>query len=382
MTLHPHSKLPGQEASIFSKMSQMASETGAINLSQGFPDFGVAPELIGLMQRALEQNHNQYAPMAGIPALREAVAGMTTSLYGAVYDPDTEITITAGATEALYAAIACTVFPGDEVIIFKPAYDSYEPAVKAQGGVPVLLQLQGPDFRVDWEAFAGALSQRTRMVILNTPHNPTGTILTKDDLQTLDSLLRPTEVVVLSDEVYQHLVFDGETHQSVSRFPGLRERSFVCASFGKTFHITGWKMGYCLAPEALMREFRKLHELLVFSVNHPAQHALAAYMENASHYECLGGFFQEKRDLFLAALGGSRFRFTPAKGTYFQLLDYSAISSEGDLAFSEYLAREIGVASIPISVFNLDRADHRQLRFCFAKTRDTLLRAAEILSRL
>ncbi|MCO5724285.1 methionine aminotransferase [Robiginitalea sp. 2V75] len=363
-------------------MSQMASDTGAINLSQGFPDFGVAPELIRLMQEALEQNHNQYAPMAGIPALREAVAKMTSSLYGAEYDPDKEITITAGATEALYAAIACSVFPGDEVIIFKPAYDSYEPAVRAQGGVPVLLQLQGPDFRIDWEAFASALSTKTRMVILNSPHNPTGTVLTRDDLQALDTLLRPTDVLVLSDEVYQHLVFDGDTHQSVCRFPGLRERSFVCASFGKTFHITGWKMGYCLAPAALMREFRKLHELLIFSVNHPAQHALAAYMENASHYETLGGFFQKKRDLFLSALEGSRFRFTPAKGTYFQLLDYSAISSEGDLAFSEYLAREVGVASIPISVFNLNREDHRQLRFCFAKTRDTLLRAAEILRRL
>jgi methionine aminotransferase len=363
-------------------MSQMASEAGAINLSQGFPDFGVAPELIRLMQEALEQNHNQYAPMAGIPALREAVAKMTASLYGAEYDPDTEITITAGATEALYAAIACTVFPGDEVIIFKPAYDSYEPAVRAQGGVPVLLQLQGPDFRIDWGAFAAALSPKTRMVILNSPHNPTGTVLTWDDLQALDALLRHTDVFVLSDEVYQHLVFDGDTHQSVCRFPGLRERAFVCASFGKTFHITGWKMGYCLAPAALMQEFRKLHELLIFSVNHPSQHALAAYMENASHYETLGGFFQEKRDLFLSALEGSRFRFTPAKGTYFQLLDYSAISTDGDLAFSEYLTREIGVASIPISVFNLNREDHRQLRFCFAKTRETLLRAAEILRRL
>jgi len=376
------SKLPDLETSIFSRMSRMAVETGAINLSQGFPDFGVDPELIRLMQEALEGSHNQYAPMGGIFSLREAIVEKTSRLYGASYHPETEVTLTAGATQAIYAAIASTVYPGDEVIIFKPAYDCYEPTVKAHGGVPVLLQLKGPDFKIDWEAFAKALNPKTRMVIINTPHNPSGTILKEADLQKLEALLRPTNTLVLSDEVYEHLVFDGHSHESVCKYPGLKERSFICASFGKTFHITGWKMGYCLAPAPLMAEFRKLHEFVVFSVNHPAQRALKEYLEDPSHYEDLGPFFQKKRDLFLEYIKESRFRYTPAEGTYFQLLDYSGISEEGDVHFAEHLTREHGVASIPISVFNLHREDNRQLRFCFAKTRETLERAGEILCRL
>lgn len=360
----------------------MAIECNAINLSQGFPDFGVDPELISLMQKALEGEYNQYAPMGGIYSLREAISTKVESCYGVSYHPDKEITVTAGATEAIFAAIGSTVFAGDEVIIFKPAYDCYEPTVRAHGGIPVLLQLQGPDFHIDWEDFAASLGPKTRMVIINTPHNPSGSILKQEDLEMLEKLLRPTDALVLSDEVYEHLVFDGAQHQSACRFPGLKERSFICASFGKTFHITGWKMGYCLAPENLMKEFRKIHEFVVFSVNHPAQRALAAYMTIPSRYRNLGHFFQKKRDLFLSAIKDSRFRFTPAEGTYFQLLEYSDISQEGDLAFSEYLTREKGVASIPISVFNLDRQDNHQLRFCFAKTSDTLLRAAEILNRL
>lgn len=376
------SKLPKLETSIFSKMSQMATETGAINLSQGFPDFGVDPGLIKLMQQSLEGSFNQYAPMGGIFSLREAIAEKTSRLYGASYHPETEITLTAGATQAIYTAIASTVYAGDEVIIFKPAYDCYEPTVKAHGGIPVLLQLEGPEFKINWEAFSMALSPRTRMVIINTPHNPSGTILKETDLKKLEEMLRPTNILVLSDEVYEHLVFDGNTHESACKYPGLKERSFICASFGKTFHITGWKMGYCLAPSSLMEEFRKLHEFVVFSVNHPAQRALKVYLEEPSHYEGLGAFFQKKRDLFLEAVRGSRFRYTPAEGTYFQLLEYSGISDESDLSFAEYLTRERGIASIPISVFNLGRQDNRQLRFCFAKTEETLKRAGEILCRL
>jgi methionine aminotransferase len=376
------SKLPKLETSIFSKMSQMATETGAINLSQGFPDFGVDPGLIKLMQQSLEGSFNQYAPMGGIFSLREAIAEKTSRLYGASYHPETEITLTAGATQAIYTAIASTVYAGDEVIIFKPAYDCYEPTVKAHGGIPVLLQLEGPEFKINWEAFSMALSPRTRMVIINTPHNPSGTILKETDLKKLEEMLRPTNILVLSDEVYEHLVFDGNTHESACKYPGLKERSFICASFGKTFHITGWKMGYCLAPSSLMEEFRKLHEFVVFSVNHPAQRALKVYLEEPSHYEGLGAFFQKKRDLFLEAVRGSRFRYTPAEGTYFQLLEYSGISEESDLSFAEYLTRERGIASIPISVFNLERQDNRQLRFCFAKTEETLKRAGEILCRL
>ncbi|MEJ2584569.1 MAG: methionine aminotransferase [Robiginitalea sp.] len=376
------SKLPDLETSIFSKMSQLAIETGAINLSQGFPDFGVDPELIRLMQNALEGSYNQYAPMGGIFSLREAIVRKTSRLYGASYHPENEVTITAGATQAIYAAIASTVYEGDEVIIFKPAYDCYEPTVKAHGGIPVLLQMQSPDFGIDWDAFEKALNPKTRMVIINTPHNPSGTILKESDLKKLEAILRPTNTLVLSDEVYEHLVFDGNSHESVCKYPGLKERSFICASFGKTFHITGWKMGYCLAPAPLMAEFRKLHEFVVFSVNHPAQRALKAYLEVPSRYEGLGPFFQKKRDLFLEAIEGSRFKFTPSEGTYFQLLDYSEISEEGDLQFAEQLTRQHGVASIPISVFNLHRQDAHQLRFCFAKTEETLEQAGKILRLL
>lgn len=375
------SKLPNLEQSIFSKMSQMAVASGAINLSQGFPDFGVDPELIALMQRSLDGNYNQYAPMGGIFSLREAIARKTERCYGQIYHPEKEITLTAGATQAIYTAIASTLYPGDEVIIFKPAYDCYEPSVRAQGGVPVLLQMD-PDFRIDWNAFREVLNSNTRMVILNTPHNPSGTILKADDLLTLEELLRPTNTLVLSDEVYEHLVFDGAVHQSVCKYPGLKERSFICASFGKTFHITGWKMGYCMAPEALMTEFRKIHEFVVFSINHPAQRAIAEYMQDPSRYEMLGAMFQQKRDLFLEGIRASRFEYTPAEGTYFQLLNFSKISPRTDLDFAEWLVREKGVAGIPISVFNLNREDNRQLRFCFAKKTDTLKRACDVLSRL
>ncbi|WP_233131718.1 methionine aminotransferase [Robiginitalea sediminis] len=376
------SKLPQWEPSIFDTMNQVARQTGAINLAQGYPDFGTDPELVRLMQEALQEGHNQYAPMAGLFSLREAIAAKTRDLYGAHYDPETEITLTNGATQAIFTAIAATIREGDEVIVFKPAYDCYEPAVKAHGGVPVLLQLQGPQFRIDWEGLQEAIGPRTRMLILNSPHNPSGTVLGEADLKRLEELLAPTEILVLSDEAYEHLVFDGQEHQSFCKFPGLKDRSFICASFGKTFHVTGWKLGYCMAPEPLMREFRKLHEYIVFSVNHPAQRAVYRYMEDPQRYLNLGAFFQEKRDAFLQALEGSRFRFRPAAGTYFQLLEYSGISDEPDTVFARRLAREHGVAAIPISVFNLNREDHRQLRFCFAKSGETLEKAAAILRNL
>jgi methionine aminotransferase len=360
----------------------MAHAHKAINLSQGFPDFDVDPELIRLMQEAMEGDYNQYAPMGGIYSLREAIARKTERLYGVAYHPESEITLTAGATQAIYTAISSTVYPGDEVIILKPAYDCYEPTVKAAGGIPVLLQLEAPGYRIDWKAFREALNPKTRMVIINTPHNPSGTILEESDLLALEGLLRDTNTLVLSDEVYEHLVFDDRAHESVCKYPGLQERSFICASFGKTFHITGWKMGYCLAPENLMKEFRKIHEFVVFSVNHPAQRAIKDYLEEPERYEGLGPFFQRKRDLFLSALEDSRFHFTPSEGTYFQLLDYTEISQEHDVRFAEALTREHGVASIPTSVFNLDGKDFRQLRFCFAKTDDTLMRATEILRKL
>ena len=382
MKLPFESKLPGLEPSIFGVMNRIALEAGALNLAQGFPDFGADPELIRLHSQALEEGYNQYAPMSGIYSLREAIAEKTESLYGASYHPETEVTVTAGATQALYTAIAATIRPGDEVIVFKPAYDHYEPSVRAHGGEPVLLQLQGPDFRIDWVAFDAALTEATKMVIINTPHNPSGTVISREDMERLETRLRGTNILLLSDEVYEHLVFDGESHQSVARFPGLRERAFVCASFGKTFHITGWKTGYCLAPEPLMREFRKIHEFAIFCVSHPAQRALKTYLENPDHYLELSDFMQRKRDVFLEAVAGSRFSFTPAAGTYFQLLGYQDISDAPDTEFAESLAREQGLAAIPISVFNRNRQDHKQLRFCFAKKDETLERAGEILSRV
>lgn len=382
MKLPFESKLPGLEPSIFGVMNRIALEAGALNLAQGFPDFGADPELIRLHSQALEEGYNQYAPMSGIYSLREAIAEKTESLYGASYHPETEVTVTAGATQALYTAIAATIRPGDEVIVFKPAYDHYEPSVKAHGGVPVLLQLQGPDFRIDWVAFDAALTEATKMVIINTPHNPSGTVISREDMERLEARLQGTNILLLSDEVYEHLVYDGESHQSVARFPGLRERAFVCASFGKTFHITGWKTGYCLAPEPLMREFRKIHEFAIFCVSHPAQRALKTYLENPDHYLELNDFMQRKRDLFLEAVAGSRFTLIPAAGTYFQLLGYQDISDAPDTEFAEELAREKGLAGIPISVFNRNRQDNKQLRFCFAKKDETLERAGEILSRV
>lgn len=376
------SKLPDTTPSIFSVMSKMANEYNAINLSQGFPDFETDKKLKDLVTSAMMDGHNQYPPSHGVKELREEIVKKIASLYDKEYNLDTEITLTAGATQALYCAITAFVHPGDEVIILKPAYDSYEPTVKMNGGKPIQIQLKGENYKVDWNEVKQAISSKTKMLIINTPHNPTGTVLSKKDMQELENILDGTNIILLSDEVYEHLIFDGKEHHSVSKFPSLADRAIVCASFGKTFHNTGWKTGYCVAPEYLMKEIRKAHEVTVFSVNHPMQKAYAEYLKNPEHYLELSSFYQKKRDLFLSLIKDSRFTFTPSSGTYFQLLNYSEITQEDDVSFAEKLVKEKGLAAIPVSVFNIDQKDNKQLRFCFAKTEETLEKAAEILSKL
>ena len=376
------SKLPHAGTSIFAVMSKLAHEHGAINLSQGYPDFPTSPRLIELVHEAMKTGHNQYAPMPGIFGLREAIAEKLERLYETHYDPDTEITVTAGATQAIFTAIAATVQKNDEVILFAPAYDSYAPSVEANGGVPVEIEMEVPGFTIDWHEVKQSISERTRMIIINTPHNPTGSVLTDQDMKQLCELTANSSIIILSDEVYEHMIYDGEKHNSVARYPDLADRSFLVASFGKTFHNTGWKMGYCAAPRELMSEFRKIHQFNVFSVNHPMQKAISIYLKNPDNYEYLSGFFEAKRNLFLEAIKGSRFSFIPSKGTYFQLLGYSSISAEGDMELASRMTREHKVASIPVSAFYQNKTDNKILRFCFAKSEETLLRGAEILNRL
>ena len=376
------SKLPDVSTTIFTVMGKMAHEHKAINLSQGFPNFETDPELHRLVQEAMAKEYNQYAPMAGIYSLREAIAEKLNTCYGSTYHPEHEITITVGATQAIYTAISALVHPGDEVIVLKPAYDCYEPAIEVNGGKVIPIQLKAPQYKVDWEQVKDCITPRTRMLLINTPHNPTGTILEEEDLLALQEAVEGTDIIILSDEVYEHIIFDGKAHQSVARYPKLAERSFITASFGKTFHTTGWKMGYVAAPKTLMSEFRKVHQYNVFCVNHPFQKAFATYLNDPSHYLRLGDFYQQKRDRFLELIAASRFRFTPASGTYFQLLDYSTITNEGDVAFAERLTKEKGIASIPTSVFNLNQEDFKMLRFCFAKTDETLEAAAAILNAI
>lgn len=376
------SKLPGTKTSIFSVMSQMAKEHKAINLSQGFPNFETDKKLKDLVTQAMKDGYNQYPPDIGVQALREQISKKIESLYGIEYDANSEITVTSGATEALYDAITAFVHKDDEVIVLKPAYDTYEPTIKLNGGIPVQIQLEGEDYKVNWDKVRAAISPKTRMIIINTPHNPTGTILSKKDMQELENILKNTNIILLSDEVYEHLIFDGLGHQSASRFPGLAERAIICASFGKTFHNTGWKTGYCVAPKELMKEIRKIHELTVFSVNHPMQVAYAEYLKDPENYLELSSFYQQKRDLFLNLIKDSNFTWKPSTGTYYQLLNFSEITQENDVNFSERLVKEKGLASIPISVFNIDLKDNSQLRFCFAKTDETLEKAAEILCKL
>lgn len=376
------SKLPHAGTSIFAVMSKLAHESGALNLSQGYPDFPTSPKLIELVHQAMKGGYNQYAPMPGIFTLREVIAEKLERLYRANYNPDTEITVTAGATQAIFTAIAATVQKGDEVIIFAPAYDSYGPSIEANGGIPVEIEMHPPEFKIDWKHVRESVSERTRMIIINSPHNPTGSILSDEDMKELIDLTTNSSIIILSDEVYEHMIFDGETHNSVARYPELADRSFLVASFGKTFHNTGWKMGYCAAPMELMTEFRKIHQFNVFSVNHPMQKAISTYLSDPGNYDYLPGFFEAKRDVFIKALEGSRFSVIPSKGTYFQLLGYREISEEGDMELSRRMTVEHKVASIPVSAFYRNRTDHNLLRFCFAKSEETLLRGAEILRRL
>jgi methionine aminotransferase len=384
----PESKLPAVGTTIFSVMSALAAEHGALNLSQGFPDFDGPEALLDRVNHYLRSGANQYAPMPGVPALREAIAGKTRDLYGHDPDPATDITVTSGATEALFCAIHAVVRPGDEVILFDPAYDSYEPAVELAGGHCVHLPLLAPDYRVDWDRVRDAITPRTRMIIVNSPHNPTGSVFTPADLDALEAVVADTDIWLLSDEVYEHIVFDGADHQSLLRRPPLAERAFVVSSFGKTYHVTGWKIGYCVAPPVLTTEFRKVHQYVTFTSITPVQLALADFLEaHPEHHLNLAAFYQRKRDLFAALLADSRFRWTPAGGTYFQLLDYSQVSSETDVELTRRLTIEHGVAAIPVSVFQQsppapDDPGGRMIRLCFAKDDDTLAQAAERLCRI
>ena len=376
------SRLPQVGTTIFSVMSALASEHGALNLSQGFPDFDAPAELLSLLDQHARAGHNQYAPMTGVPVLREAIAAKVSTLYGAQYDGDAEITVTAGATQAIFTAVAALVHPGDEVIVFTPVYDSYAPSVELQGGKVVYAHLTLPDYRPDWDEVARLITPRTRMIILNSPHNPTGTVWTAEDMAQLEALVKDTDIVLLSDEVYEHMVFDQARHESVLRYPGLAERSLVVSSFGKTYHITGWKVAYCLAPRELMAEFRKAHQFIVFTVHAPSQYALADFMKKPGWYDQLKALYQGKRDIFRQALAGSRFELLPCQGTYFQCVKYAAISDEGDRAFVERLTRDHGVAAIPVSAFYPDGEDHGVIRFCFAKSAATLEQALERLIKL
>lgn len=375
------SKLPLAGTTIFTIMSAHAVKHSAINLSQGFPDFDAAPELINMVHHYMQKGLNQYAPMQGILPLRKEIAEKASLLYGTSIDPETEVTVTSGATQAIYTAITAMIMPGDEVIVIEPAYDSYVPAIELAGGVPVFVQLEAPDNSIDWHQVRQAITKRTKMIMINTPHNPTGAVMTAQDMEELEKIVTDTEILLLSDEVYEHILFDGRRHESVLRYPRLAERSFVVFSFGKTYHTTGWKMGYCIAPANLTTEFRKIHQFVVFCANTPVQYALADFMRNRNYLE-LPSFFQRKRDKFLELLAGTPFRFHPAGGSYFQLLDYSAVSGEKDTDYALRLTEEIGVASIPVSVFYRKPVDRKLLRFCFAKKDETLEKAAERLHKV
>jgi methionine aminotransferase len=376
------SKLPTVGTTIFTVMSRLAAEHNAINLSQGFPDFDCAPALRALLTKYVNAGVNQYPPMAGIMRLREAIAAKVEALYGASYDAEDEVTVVPGATYGIFTAVTTLVRPGDEVLLLEPAYDSYAPAVEVNGGRPVYVQLRYPDYSIDWEAVQNAITPRTRMIVINTPNNPTATVFSGEDLRMLESILRATDIVVVSDEVYEHIVFDGHRHQSVASFPGLAERSFVVSSFGKTYHVTGWKTGYVLAPRELMAEFRKVHQFNAFVTNSPVQYALAEHMQDRDAYLSLAAFYQKKRDFFLEGVRGSRFKPLPSRGTFFQNLCYDAVSDERDTDLAIRLTRERGIASIPVSAFYREPPAHRVLRFCFAKSEDTLARGAEILCRI
>lgn len=376
------SKLPNVKTTIFTIMSGLAKKYDAINLSQGFPNFECDETLRKLVSKSMNLGFNQYAPMAGSLQLREQISRKYETLYGVGYHPEKEITVTSGATQAIFTAITSFIRAGDEVIIFKPAFDCYEPAIEINGGIVVPIQLSAPNYKVDWDIVKNSISSNTKMIIINTPHNPSGTIFSKKDMLALQQLTLDTDIVVLSDEVYEHIVFDNKEHYSACRFGDLKKRSFVVASFGKTFHVTGWKIGYCCASKGLMNEFRKVHQFNVFSVHHPTQNALAEYLKEPNHYLALNQFYQEKRDLFLSMIQSSKFSFIPSEGTYFQALNYSEITQEHDVDFARRMVREYGIASIPMSEFNVNNKDFKTLRFCFAKKNETLEQAAEILNRI
>ena len=375
-------KLPGVATSIFAVMSQLANETKAINLSQGFPDFDISSELIDLVYKNMKNGFNQYAPMQGILPLREAISKKIFDAHKITYHPVKEITVTAGGTQALYSAITAFVREGDEVIVFEPAYDSYVPAIRLNGGIPKYATMKAPDYHIDWDEVQKLVTHKTRMVIINTPHNPTGSVLGPQDMKALEKLTKGSDIIILSDEVYEHLIFDTITHESVCRYPKLAERSLVVGSFGKTFHATGWKMGYCLAPEQLMTEFRKSHQFIVFTCNTPIQYALADFIADKNNYIHLNAFYQKKRDFFVERIQNSGFKIVPCHGTYFQLLDYSAISEEKEVDFAIRLTKEYKLASIPVSVFYHNLIDSKVLRFCFAKKEETLEKATEILCKI
>ena len=376
------SRLPQVGTTIFTVMSALAQQHDAVNLGQGFPDFDCDPSLLDAVDAAMRSGLNQYPPMTGVAALREAVSAKVAALYGHSYDPATEITITAGATQAILTAILAIVHPGDEVIVLDPCYDSYEPNIALAGGVTVHVPLTPGSFEPDFAKIAAALTPRTRALIVNTPHNPSATVWSAAHMERLAQLLRPTDVLLIADEVYEHMVFDGQLHQSVSRWPELAQRSFVVSSFGKTYHVTGWKVGYVAAPAALTAEFRKVHQFNVFTVNTPMQHGLARFMANPAHHLGLPAFYQRKRDLFRAGLANTRLRLLPSQGSYFQCVDYAAVSDLKEEDFCRWLTAEVGVAAIPLSAFYQGGFEQHFARFCFAKKDETLNLALERLARL
>lgn len=378
------SRLPQVGTTVFTQMSQLALEHGAVNLGQGFPDFACDPKLVDLVSEAMRAGHNQYAPMTGLPALREAIAAKIAATYDHRYDPATEITVTVGASQAIQSAILAVVHPGDEVIVIEPAYDCYAPAVVLSGGVvvPVAMRIDQAGYSVPWDEVRAAVTPRTRLIVVNTPHNPTGTILRQHDLDALAAIVDGSQILVLSDEVYEHMVYEGAPHASVSRHPVLAERAFVVSSFGKAFHVTGWKVGHVAAPAALTAEFRKVHQYNVFSVVTPIQHAIAAYLQDPAPWRDLPAFYQAKRDLFRAGLAGSRFTLLPSDGTYFQCVRYDAISDLPEVEFAKWLTSEIKVAAIPVSVFYSQPTESKIVRFCFAKKDETLRLALERLAQL
>jgi methionine aminotransferase len=376
-------KLPGKGTTIFTVMSKLAQEHGAINLSQGFPDFDGPPALRQRVAYHMDHGHNQYAPLAGVLELREQIAAKVDDLYGCEIDPNSEVCVTPGATEAIFAVVTAVVNPGDEVIIFDPAYDCYEPDVTLNGGVTKHITLQYPDFKIDWQQVRDVISDRTRLIILNTPHNPSGSVWCEDDIQQLREVIQGRDIYILSDEVYEHINFDGHQHLSLLRYPDLAARTFAISSFGKTYHATGWRVGYCIAPEPLMEEFLRVHQFINFSTNTPLQYAIADFLAGDSrHHHELSDFYQQKRDLFCELMSATRFKVVPSAGTYFQLADYSEISDEVDTAFSARVTREHKVGSIPMSVFYKNPPDQHILRFCFAKDDDTLHRAVEKLAKI